>query len=155
MSLSDRFQRKLIWRAVNILLVLCSPWTGYARMNPSMLHGTNPDMFYCLAIFAVMILFVLGTLAISPAAHFIKPSWDRLPLRLRSDPLQFFFIGTWAALGVVVGSLLRVPQIGTVGFWTLLSHLSVFLGLLVGQVVAYLFYRDRIVSETMRVQEHL
>jgi len=138
------FNRKLIWRVVNILLVLYSPFTGYSRMSPAALHGTNPDGFYCLAILLLVPLCVLGMLAVSPTAQFTKPSWDRFPLRLRSDPLQFFFLATWASLGVVVGSLLRLPQIGTVGFWTLLSHLSIFVGLLIGQAIAYWAYRDRI-----------
>lgn len=115
-------------------------------MNPASLHGTNPDVFYCLVILLIMPLFVLGTLAISPVAQFMKPSWDRFPLRLWSDPSQFFFIGTWASLGVVGGSLFRFPRIRTVGFWTLLSNLSIFLGLLIGQAIAYWFYHDRITS---------
>jgi len=140
------FYRKLIWRTVNILVVLYSPFTGYSRMSPAALHGTNPDGFYCLAILLLVPLCVLGTLAISPAAQFTKPSWDRFPLRLWRDPLQFFFLATWASLGVAMGSLLRFPRIWTVGFWTLLSHLSIFVGLLIGQAIAYWAYRDRITS---------
>jgi len=134
------------WRLVNTFLVLYAPWTGYSRMSPSMLQRTNPDVFYCLTIVVTMPLLVLGTLAISRSTQFLKPSWDRSPLLLWSDPLQSFFVGTCVSLGVVLGSALRLPQVGTLGFWTLLSFLSVFIGLLIGQVIAYWVYRHRITA---------
>jgi hypothetical protein len=138
------FKPGLIWRAVNILLILYSPITGYSMMSPTSLERTNPGAVYCAAILFIMPLFVLGTLAVSRVDEFRKPSWDRFPLRLWSDPLQFFFIGTWASLGIVLGSLLRLHGSGSVGFWTLLSHCSIFLGLIVGQALGYWLYRNRI-----------
>jgi len=88
---SSPFNRKLIWRVVNILVVLYSPFTGYFRMSAAALRGTNPDGLYCLIIVVLISICVVGTVAISSTAQFMKPSWDRFPVRLWSDPLQFFF----------------------------------------------------------------
>src|SRR5437870_13319027 len=54
---------------INLVLLLLSVWTGYASLNPDMLHGTNPDKFLALALLVVMPVFALGAVSISGAGH--------------------------------------------------------------------------------------
>jgi hypothetical protein len=133
-----------LWLSANIALVLASIWAGYNEMSPGRLQHTNPDAIFCLCVLVVMSLFAVGTLHLSKTARFRRPSLNRFSLNWSGDPLQALFLSTLVCLGLVVGSLTRVLNSGAVGFWTVAFNCSLFIGLVVGQLVAYRLYRGRI-----------
>jgi hypothetical protein len=137
-----------IWALVNIALVLLSAWTGYAEMSPTKLSHMNPDLAFCLTLLVMTPIFVIGTMAISRNDAFAWPSWGRSPLRWQSDPLQAIFISTCISLGLFVGTCLRLRNSGPVGFWLAASFGSLFVEFLIGQALAYVIYRERIVRAT-------
>ena len=47
---------------------------------------------------------------------------------------------------MAIGSALRHPTIGSVGFWTFAVYACIALGLLVGQVLVYRIYRENIIA---------
>jgi hypothetical protein len=75
-----------------------------------------------------------------------RPSWRRGPFGLWRDPLQFLALGTLASLALGIGDLSRLPTVGGIGFWTAGSCLSMFLGLMIGQVTVYRILRNRIAA---------
>ncbi len=49
-------------------------------------------------------------------------------------------------VSTAIGSALRRPTIGSVGFWTLAVYVCFALGLLVGQILVYRIYRENIIA---------
>jgi hypothetical protein len=135
-----------IWLLFNLSLVAFSVWAGYEVMNAESLRQINPDGIFCVVILLVMPAFVIGTLAFAATERFVKPSWFRSPVNWSHDPLQANFISTWCLLGVALGSSFRLRGSGNVGFWAVASFWSATLGLLIGQLIALVIYRDRIVD---------
>ncbi len=135
------------WVVFNLMLISLSIWTGYAGMNATTLQQMNPDAIFGIAILFVMPIFVIGTLYLAKSNSFRRPSWNRFPLNW-DDPLQAAFITTWCSFGLFVGSLFRIRHSGILGFWTVALWGSIFVGLLIGQALAYRIYRDRITGAT-------
>jgi hypothetical protein len=74
-----------------------------------------------------------------------RPSLDRNPLNWWFDPLQSLFITTCNIAAMGVGSLLRRAT-GSVAFWMVATYFCAFFGLVVGQVLVYQVYRDRVIA---------
>lgn len=138
------FKSGRIWIIFNVMLVTLSVWTGYAEMSPTRLDRTNPDIVLCIAVLVGALTLAIGTVHLAKVRHLRRPKWDRLPFNWWTDPLQALFVVTWCSLGCVIGSLFRVGGSGAIGIWTVVVFSSVFIGLLIGQVLAYRLYRNRI-----------
>lgn len=147
---------KYLWRIVNIGLVMIGLWDGYKTMDSETLRRTNPDPILCAILLVIMPLFALGTVYYSKyrwdqenkiLAHpfkLRKPSWDRNPINWWGDPLQSLFISTCYVGAMAIGASLRHPEISSVGFWAFGVYCSFAIGLLVGQLLAYRIFRERI-----------
>ena len=140
---------KFIWPFINICLLGLSMWQGYASLAPENLRHVNPDVVFCSLILLTLPLFALGTVGISVRRWNVqklrRPSFDRNPLNWRFDPLQSLFIAMCNGAAAGVGSLLRQAT-GSVAFWMKGMYLSFFFGLVIGQILVYLVYRDRVVA---------
>ncbi len=141
---------KRVWHVANILMVLLTPWEGYVSMAPEKLRHANPDAIFCALILLITPLFAIGSVyySIHRWHHDMlpRPSWNRNPLNWWHDPLQSLFITTCCSTGIAIGSLLRLPAVGSVAFWTLGMYICIAIGLFVGQLLAYRIYREHIAA---------
>ena len=133
-----------LWLVLNAVLIALSVWTGYAEKNPSAKTGSGPDLIFYAAIIIVIPVFALSTIYFYPGQDLRRPKWDRFPLNWLGDPLQALFISTLCTLGLVVGSLFRFFQSGMIATQTLFVHTCLFVGLILGQQIIRLLYRNRI-----------
>jgi len=133
---------------VNVGAIALAVWTGYLRTAPEKLAHANPDALFCLVTLITMPLFVVGTLwqATKRCDSLRRASFVRFPLNLWYDPLEFFFVGTFTTLAMAIGATLRLPASGTVGYWMSAFFWCIFAGWIIGQLVGYAIYRDRITS---------
>ncbi len=141
---------KNVWYLVNIALVAVALPGGYNSLSPELLRNKNPDAILCGSILLIMPLFAMGSVGYSIRrwnhSRLARPSLSRNPLNWWHDPLQSLFITTCIAVSTVIGSALRHPTIGSVGFWMLATYTSLALGLLVGQILVYRIYRENIIA---------
>jgi hypothetical protein len=148
-SLPERKLPKTIWSVLNVCLFGLSLWQGYASLAPEQLRHVNPDAVFCSIILLTLPLFALGTVGYSVRQWNVqklrRPSLDRNPLNWWFDPLQSLFITTCNIAAMGVGSLLRRAT-GSVAFWTVATYFCAFFGLVIGQVLVYRVYRDRVVA---------
>jgi len=140
---------KTIWFVINISLVALSMRGGYASLAPEQLRHVNPDAVFCSAILLILPLFALGTVRYSVRRWNVdklrRPSFDRNPINWWFDPLQSLFFSTCIVAAMTVGSLLHRPS-GSVALWVVATYLCTTLGLVVGQILVYRVYRDRVVA---------
>jgi hypothetical protein len=131
---------------INSALLLLSLWAGYGALDPETLRGTNPDKYLCLAVLVLMPVFAFGAVSIFGASHTTlpQPSWRRVTFSWWGDPLQSLFISTYAAGGMALGAALHLRGTTTTGFWMFMVFVCMFIGLIVGQVLAYVYHRARI-----------
>ena len=141
---------KNIWLAVNIALIALALLGGYNSLSSQGLRNTNPDAIVCGLILLITPLFAIGSVSYSIRrwnhSRLARPSLSRNPLNWWHDPLQSLFISTCISVSMVIGSALRHPAIGSVGFWTLGIYASFALGLSVGQILIYRIYRENIIA---------
>ena len=141
---------KNIWYVINIALVALGLLGGYNSLSPEELRNTNPDSILCGIILLLMPLFAIGSVGYSIRrrnhSRLARPSLSRNPLNWWHDPLQSLFISMCVAASTTIGSALRHPTIGSVGFWTLGVYACFALGLLVGQILVYRIYRENIIA---------
>lgn len=141
---------KNIWYVTNIALVALGLLGGYNSLSPEKLRNTNPDAILCGSILLIMPLFAIGSVGYSIRhwnhSRLTRPSLGRNPLNWWHDPLQSLFITTCFMVSMAIGSALRHPTIGSVGFWTLGVYACFALGLLVGQILVYRIYRENIIA---------
>jgi hypothetical protein len=146
---SERKSLKVVWFLVNISLVALSVRQGYASLAPEQLRHVNPDAVVCSAILLTLPLFALFTVHYSVrrcnVGKLRRPSFDRNPLNWWYDPLQSLFISTCNVAAMAVGGLLHRPS-GSVAFWMVASYFCFTFGLLIGQMLVYRVYRDRVVA---------
>ena len=141
---------RLVWKIVNTAILLLSTWSGYAALSPAKLKGTNPDLVLCIAAFIGIAMFAIAAPHFATVATFRKPQWGRFFLSWWRDPMQTLFMTTcfWAAW--VVGSAARFfsPDLRAdkTAMWTVLTYAAILAGLVIGQVIAYPVYRNRIES---------
>ena len=111
---------KNIWYVINIALVALALLGGYNSLSPEKLPHTNPDAILCGVILLVMPLFAIGSVRwfIRRWNHnrLARPSLGRNPLNWWHDPLQSLFISTCFMAAMAIGSAVRHPTIGSVGF---------------------------------------
>ena len=141
---------KAIWYVINIALVALALPGGYNSISPEKLRHTNPDAIACGLILLVTPLFAIWSVSYSIRCwnhnRLARPSLSRNPLNWWHDPLQSLFISTCIMVSTAIGSALRHPTIGSVGFWTLAVYACFALGLLVGQILVYWIYRENIIA---------
>jgi hypothetical protein len=131
---------------INLALLLLSVWTGYGSLNPDALRGTNPDKYLCAAVLVMMPIFAFGAVSIFGAKHttLSLPSWRRFSINWWRDPLQCLFLTTCFVGGMAVGAALHLAATTSTGFWMFATFFCMFIGLIVGQVIAYAFHRARL-----------
>ena len=141
---------KTIWYVVNITLVTLAFPGGYNSLSPEKLLNKNPDAVFCGVTLLLMPLFSIGSVgyAIRRWNHsrLGRPSLSRNPFNWWHDPLQSLFISTCIAVSTAIGSALRRPSLGSVGFWMVAFYTCCALGLLVGQILVYRIYRENIIA---------
>jgi formate hydrogenlyase subunit 3/multisubunit Na+/H+ antiporter MnhD subunit len=140
------------WIIVNSALVLSSLGTGYAETDPRILSQSNPELAFCITILIMTPMFVLWTVYQAKAGSLVWPSWKRSPLRWSGDPLQAIFVSTCCALGLFAGSLFRAYAQHS-GFWMAASFGSLFVGFLLGQLIAFSVYRHQIDREIEKTSD--
>lgn len=140
---------KTIWSVLNICLFGLSVRQGYASLAPEQLRHVNPDAVFCSLILLTLPLFALRTVGYSVRRWNVqklrRPSLDRNPLNWWFDPLQSLFITTCNMAAMGVGSLLRRAT-GSVAVWMVATYFCAFFGLVIGQVLVYRVYRDRVIA---------
>ena len=141
---------KKIWFVINTALVPLALLDGYKSLSPEKLRNTNPDAILCCFILLGTPFFALLAVGFSiqywKQNNLARPSFDRNPLNWWGDPLQSLFISTCIMVSTAIGSALRHPTIGSIGFWTLAVYVCFALGLLVGQILVYRIYRENIIA---------
>ena len=141
---------KYFWIVLNSALVALSVWGGYSSMTPERLRRTNPDEVLCLIVLLIVPVFALGIVGYSISRRKVdrlsRPRWNRNPFNWWGDPLQSLFISTCSMGAAAIGSAIERPTFGSVGFWTLGVYSCFVIGLLVGQILVYRIYRQRIAS---------
>jgi len=141
---------KNIWFVLNIALVALALPGGYQSLSPEKLLNKNPDAIFCGLILLVTPLVAIGSVGYSIRRwnhnRLARPSLIRNPLNWWHDPLQSLFISTCLAVSTAIGSALRRPTIGSVGFWMSAAYSCFALGLLVGQVLVHRIYRENIIA---------
>lgn len=123
-------------------------------MAPERLRHTNPDPILCLILLVIIPMFGVWTVyypirrstnSIIQRPFKLRPgSWNRNPINWWGDPLQSLFISMSYMAAMAVGAALRRPAFGTVGFWTFGVYCCLAVGLLIGQLLAYRIFRERI-----------
>ena len=140
---------KSVWLVVNVGLIALSARQGYMSVGPEQLRHVNPDAVLCSLLLVILPLFVWGTVGYSVRQWKVeklrRPTFDRNPLNWWFDPLQALFITTCNMAAMAVGGLLRGAT-GSVAFWMVASYFCFFVGLVVGQILVYRIYRERIVA---------
>jgi hypothetical protein len=148
-SRPERRFPKAIWTVLNISLFALSVRQGYVSLAPEQLRHVNPDAVFCGIILLTLPLFSLGTVGYSVRRWNVeklrRPSIDRNPVNWWFDPLQSLFITTCNIAAMGVGSLLHRAT-GTVAFWMVSTYFCAFFGLVIGQVLVYRVYRNRVVA---------
>jgi hypothetical protein len=139
------------WRLGNGGLLLLSMAGGYAGFSTERLAKSNTNGVACLAILIVFIfLGSLGpfySLRVHGSEALRRPSWRRSPFGFWRDPLQFLAVGTVLSLAAAIVDFARLP--GWAVNWTIGSEMAAFLGLLIGQAIAYLALRRRLVENSI------
>jgi hypothetical protein len=142
---------KNIWSIINVALVALALPGGYNSLSPEKLRNMNPDAIFCGSILLVTPLFALLSVGYSIRrwnhSRLARPTLSRNPLNWWHDPLQSLFISTCVAVSIAIGSALRRPTIGSVGFWMVAMYSCLAVGLVTGQVLVYRFYRKQIIAE--------
>ena len=131
---------------INIALLLLSVWMGYSSLEPNALPDTNPDKYLSMALLVVMPVFAFGAVSIFGAGHnaLRRPSWRRFAISWWRDPLQCLFLTTCSIGGVALGAAMHLPGTSARGFWMFMASFSMFIGLVVGQAIAYAYHRAKI-----------
>jgi hypothetical protein len=141
---------RYFWVVVNSALIALAFEGGYVSLTPDRLRHTNPSPLLCLIILLITPPFAIWTVAYSiqrwKSDPLPRPSWSRNPLNWWRDPLQALFISTSIMSAMAIGGAFRQPTFGSLGFWTLGVYVSLAIGLIVGQILVYRIYRQRIAS---------
>ena len=122
---------------------------GFREMAPQRLgHVHSSIASGCAFAFLLTSIGFLLALryAATQCAKFPRPSWRRrFPLiEWRYDPLQFLFLLALIALGLLVGSVSRLPGSDTNGVWIVVFFFCIFLGELTGILAGCVIYRDHV-----------
>ena len=136
------------WMVLNLALLVLSVWTGYGEMAPDKLAHSNPDVVFCSITLVGMIAFSFGAVwySLSGARQetLRRPSWRRFSIDCWHDPLQCLFLSCCFTGAMTVGAAFHLPGTSATGFWMFNFFVCLFLGLLIGQLLVYSVYRERI-----------
>ena len=132
-----------VWLAFNVLLIPFSVLTGYEGLVSSKVGEAGLDYRLCGTILIMMPLFVVASVRFAAVRPFRKPTWDRFPFNWRGDPLQSLFVASGCSLAIVVGSLLRLFESGMAAIGSVSVSASIFVGLVLGQILVYWMYRKQ------------
>jgi hypothetical protein len=139
---------RYFWITLNLTLIALAFVDGYNSIAPDKLRHTNPDSVACLCILLATPPFAVWMATYSirrwKSDTLSRPSWTRNPFRWSRDPLQSLFISTFVMAAAAVGGTVKHPAFGSVGFWTLGIDSCFAVGLIVGQILVYRIYRQRI-----------
>ena len=145
-------KKSLFWMILNISFVVLAMWGGYGSLASERLKHTNPDGILCLIILVGMSLFSIGTVFYSVKSckceSLQTPTWNRNPFNWWYDPLQSLFMSTWIMSAMALGSMIRMPAYGSIGFWTFGVYFCWAAGTAMGQFFVYKIFRNRITSES-------
>jgi hypothetical protein len=144
---------KYFWIVLNSTLIALAFRGGYTSMTPDRLRHTNPEPVLCLIVLLIMPLFTVLSVMYSiqrwKTDPLFRPSWDRNPLNWWHDPLQSLFVFTCVMAAMAIGSAVQHPAFGSVGFWTFGVYCCFTIGLLIGQILVYRIYRERIANRNI------
>jgi hypothetical protein len=136
------------WSLLNVALLGLSAWTGYAEMAPEKLAHSNPDVIFCTVTLVGTIAFSFAAVSysISRARQqtLRRATWRRFSINWWHDPLQCLFLSCCFAGAMALGAAFRLPGSSVTGFWMFMFFVCLFLGLLLGQLVAYAVHHERI-----------
>jgi hypothetical protein len=90
-----------------------------------------------------MLVFVIAVLRFANVRQFRKPSCDRFPLNWSGDPRQAIFIASLSSFGAFLGSVLGRAVSGAMVVNVIALNGSICLGLVIGQRLGYLLWRER------------
>jgi hypothetical protein len=141
---------KYVWRSLNTGLIASCALGGYFLVGDNTQHHPLQDWFACpmLAILA----FVFALFSVWYSTEFAKcailksPSWDRLSMDWRNDPLQCLAVSTCNLAAFSLGGLVRLPFQAHPQYLAVGMFCSGMLGFLLGQALIYRVYRSRICS---------
>ena len=149
-SVGANLDMRYFWIILNSTLVALASLDGYNSTAPDKLRHTNPDSVACLFILLATPLFAIWMVTYSirrwEFPTLSRPSWSRNPLKWSRDPLQSLFISSCIMAATAIGGAVKHPALGSVGFWTLGVYGCFAIGLIVGQILVYRIYRQRIAS---------
>ena len=141
---------KNIWYVINIVLVVLALRGGYVAGAPDRLRHANPDAVSCGIILVITPMFALWCVNYSIRRwnneRLRRPSFSRNPLNWRHDPLQSLFIATCVFGAGSIGGAAHRPSINSSEFWMVGVQLCFAVGLLIGQVLIYRTYGNRITA---------
>lgn len=140
----DAHRRGAHWKVINGFLILLFLGSGFLPGKPEEFDTARVGV----TAFAVAIVLIPVTTVIwfyFTNAELRTAAWDRCPFGSR-DPLQTLFICSWCALAAFVSALCQIPRFGTQYGWTAMGYGGIFLGILIGRIVIYRIFADRITT---------
>ena len=144
---------KYFWRILNLGLVACCIWGGYVLVGFDAQQHPIEDWLACPFLFVLASLFafisVWYAIAFSKCNTLTRPSWNRLSINWRNDPLQCLAISTCNMVAFSFGGMMRLPSQTRPQFLDVAMFCSGMLGFLVGQALVYRIYRHRIVPPAL------
>lgn len=131
---------------INLAGLLLSLATGYGSLEPDALIGANPDKYLCITVLIMAAIFAVGAVSTfgTKQSQLTLPSWRRFSFNWSRDPLQCLFLSTCFTGGMALGAALHLPGTTSTGFWRFMTFVCVFIGFIVGQVIAYAIHRERL-----------
>jgi hypothetical protein len=140
------------WGIFNAVLLLLFTCLGYSGLTLEILRRVESKWALLAGAFVAAFFVVLSRLHFAAVSTFRKPQWARSPLNWAHDPPQSFFIETCCFAGLALGTILHLflfkPVADKASAWSLFVYVAAVAGLLVGQAVAYVRYRNQICTES-------
>jgi|ERR1051325_299340 hypothetical protein len=136
-----------VWLSIYIIGAVFTLWGGYKSLAPEQTAKTNSDWVFVSITFVLTCLFPLGAIAYSRligVQQFRPPSFDRHPLGWWRDTLQPLRVSVVGAVLYFIGACIALPhtdQRGVMLFW---FYAALAVGLLIGERLVYIVYRERI-----------
>ena len=130
------------WTIINVFLILVFTASGFLGDKPTEFDSARFGIIFCAVVIVVIPAWTIAWLYFSKA-ELKTPAWNRCPFG-SGDPLQTMFIGTWCGFAGFVSALAQLPRFSGRFIWTVAICGCVFLAFVIGRIVAYRLFRDRI-----------
>lgn len=141
-----------IWPIIYSVLFAVALVGSHKVTWPDPQTPTNADwIFVSISFFTIWgfcPLAVAFGFAHSKKEFFEKPSWTRQPLRWWSDTLQPIRVSLVFSLATVLGAATGLSRADEQGLMIFVWHLSILLGLFLGERTTYWIYRKKIIEPT-------